>query len=197
MRAFISHNKADRLTARLLAVAIVEQGGDVWFDEWSLRPGDSITGGIEGGLSSADTFILLWSASAQQSHWVGTEIRAYIHRRVENRSLRIVPVMLDETPLPVLIADYKGFRLTEDMSLTEIAAELLEQPVDQEIARILQTRLLELLGDKYQGHDPLPYVVCPECGSPDLHRSSAYSIHGHYVSIECKQCHWSEGGEVP
>lgn len=32
---------------------LVEQGVDVWFDEWELRPGDSIVGGIEEGLSNA------------------------------------------------------------------------------------------------------------------------------------------------
>ena len=34
MRAFISHNKADKLLARTLATLLTEQGESVWFDEW-------------------------------------------------------------------------------------------------------------------------------------------------------------------
>ena len=41
MRIFISHNKADLITARAIALLLVEQGLDVWFDEWEIRPGDS------------------------------------------------------------------------------------------------------------------------------------------------------------
>lgn len=39
MRAFISHNKADKATARLIAMSLIEHGEDVWFDEWEIRPG--------------------------------------------------------------------------------------------------------------------------------------------------------------
>jgi hypothetical protein len=46
VRAFISHNKADADTARLFAMTLTEQGVSVWFDEWDLRPGDSIPDGI-------------------------------------------------------------------------------------------------------------------------------------------------------
>jgi len=61
MNVFISHNKSDKETARFLAIALVEQGANVWFDEWKIRPGDSITGGIEVGLSTADIFVLVWT----------------------------------------------------------------------------------------------------------------------------------------
>src|SRR5258708_17867989 len=84
MLAFISHNKADKTTARLLAVELVQTGMNVWFDEWNLRPGDSIIGGIEKGLSGCDVFVLIWSRSAQKSNWVDTEVRAVLNRRVGN-----------------------------------------------------------------------------------------------------------------
>lgn len=32
MKAFISHNRADKASARALATLLVEQGEDVWFD---------------------------------------------------------------------------------------------------------------------------------------------------------------------
>lgn len=65
MLVFVSHNKSDKATARLLASALVETGVNVWFDEWSLRPGDSIVGGIENGLAECDVFVLIWSQHCQ------------------------------------------------------------------------------------------------------------------------------------
>jgi hypothetical protein len=89
---------------------LVAQGEDVWFDEWEIRPGQSLTGGIEEGLAGSDAFILVWSGAAHASRWVGTELRAYIRRRVDDNSLLVIPLMLDRTPLPVLVADFQTAR---------------------------------------------------------------------------------------
>jgi len=67
MQVFISHNKADADTARLFATALIDQGVGVWFDEWDLRPGDSILTGIGRGLADAEVFVLFWSAQAAAS----------------------------------------------------------------------------------------------------------------------------------
>jgi TIR domain len=91
------HNAADKDLARLLAEAFDLLEVDAWFDEWKIRPGDSIAGGIEEGLSTADVFLLLWSEASAGSNWVGAEVNAYLHRRVADETLRIVPVILDET----------------------------------------------------------------------------------------------------
>ena len=144
MNAFISHNTADKDMARLLAIALVEQDVNVWFDEWAIRPADSITGGIEKGLSEADIFVLVWSANTKTSNWVGSEISAYIRRRVDNQTLRIVPVMIDGTPLPTLVADYRGFTVTGGTKMEDIAAEIIGKPSDIEIARRLQVKLIDL-----------------------------------------------------
>jgi hypothetical protein len=91
VKAFISHNSADKEFARLVAIQLVEQGIDVWFDEWRVQPGDSITGGIQSGIAGCDAFILVWSINAQQSNWVDTELRAAVRRRAGDTSLRIIP----------------------------------------------------------------------------------------------------------
>ena len=193
MNAFISHNIADKNTARLLAIALVEQGINVWFDEWAIRPGDSITGGIEKGLSEADIFVLVWSTNAKTSNWVGTEISAYVRRRVDNRTLRIVPIMIDDTHLPTLVADYKGFSISRETKMEDIAAEITGKPSDVEIARLLQNRLLDLTLEHSHG-DPLPYLVCPECGSTELKRSEQwdYKRDDHYYIIQCEKCKWND-----
>ena len=194
MKVFISHNKADKEMARLFAIALVEQGVDVWFDEWQIKPGDSIMGGIEHGISDCDVFVLVWSSSASQSNWVGTELRAYLRRRVDNDSLRIIPVMADETPLPSLVADYKGFVLTPSIKLEQIASEITGRPTDLEIARRLQARLIEMMKTKASKGDPLPIIVCPLCASPKLKRfqTTDYERDQNYYCVECENCKWLE-----
>lgn len=198
MNVFLSHNSSDKMPARLLAVALVEQGVNVWFDEWAIRPGDSITGGIETGLLDAGVFVLVWSISAKKSNWVDTEVRAYLRRRVDDKSLRIIPVIIDDTPLPALVADYKGFRITEHTTMEDIAAEITGRPSDTEIARMLQTKLLDLIRDRASSGDPLPFLVCPQCGSSDLKRSEQtdYKRDRSYYIIECNKCRWMDWSEM-
>ncbi len=194
---FISHNKKQKARARMLAMALVENGSSVWFDEWNLRPGDSLTGGIEEGLSNADVFVLLWSKDAARSNWVGTEVRAYLRRRVDDSSLRIVPVMVDDTPLPTLVADYKGYAAPTPRSLGKIAAAISGNTSEAKLVKRLKERLYELTIDENAKNDPLPYKRCPDCGSARLERKSATDPRRDdmYYFISCKECDWGDSSE--
>lgn len=198
MFVFISYNKADKFQARLLATALAEQGASVWFDAWEIRPGDSILGGIENGLAIADVFALLWSKNSAKSKWVGTELRAYLRRRIDDDSLRIIPLMLDKTPLPSLVADYRGFNLEDPKSFNEIVQEIVGFSPDTELAKVLQARLLELVQGKSTLIDPLPYFVCPKCGPTSLERQQAWDRErdDRYLLIQCKVCGWNDGTEL-
>lgn len=196
LKVFISHNKADKISSRLLAIALIEQGIGVWFDEWEIRPGDSIVGGLESGISSSDVFVLFWSIDASKSNWVGTEVRAYLTRRVTDTSLRIVPILLDGTPLPALVAEFKGF-VWQETTPEQIATEISGNKGDREVVRLLQNRMIELAWGNSSGGDPLPYFVCPSCGSAKLDRYSTNDARGDsYYCIQCKECSWNDATEV-
>lgn len=194
MRAFISHNKADKTTARALATLLVAQGVDVWFDEWEIKPGQSLTGGIEEGLAGSDAFILVWSGLAHASKWVGTEVRAYVRRRVDDETLLVIPIIVDDTALPVLVADYRGFDLSNGtITLEQVAEQIAGNPGNVELAQILQTKLNTISREATEG-DPFGVVVCPSCASANLHRHSAtdYARDDVYYLIDCKDCGWSD-----
>jgi ribosomal protein S27AE len=194
MNIFISHNKKQKSQARLLAMALAEHGESVWFDEWTIRPGESLTGGIEEGLTSADVFVLLWSEEAANSNWVRPELRAYIRRRVDDKSLRIIPIMMDETPIPTLVADYRGFTSKSSMSLGTIAAQICGDPTEAELVRRLKERINELTYDDQATGDPLPFERCPECGENEFKRQS-HTDYRHdeiYYVITCNKCGWTE-----
>lgn len=198
MNAFISHNSRDKAQARQLATLLAQQGVNVWFDEWNIRPGESLTGGIEQGLATSDVFVLLWSEGAQQSNWVGTEMRAYIRQRVDDDSLRIVPVMLDDTPLPVLVADYRGFNVSSgECSMEDIATELTGNQTDRALAALLQRRLNEVTRGSVDADGMFGILVCPSCGGDDFKRSQTidYQRDDTYYIIECNECGWGDWTE--
>jgi hypothetical protein len=174
MLVFVSYNCRDKVDARLVAGALAKHGASVWFDEWNIRPGESIAEGIEGGLANSDVFLLIWSQRAAESRWVGSEFRAYLHRRVADASLRIVPVMLDETALPLLVADYLGFKISDSADFEKVAAGIVGETEDRELAQLLQARLWELSTGKVPEGSPHKYLVCPQCGSPNLHHKAHY-----------------------
>jgi len=194
MKVFVSHNKADKATARALATLLVEQGIDVWFDEWEIEPGQSIVGGIEEGLTRSNVFVLVWSGNAQKSNWVGAELRAFIRKRIDDAGLRIIPLMADGTELPALVADYRGFDLSSGMKLEEVVAAMTGHPRDVEVAKTLQRKLIELTRRNAHERDPLPHLVCPSCGSEKLKRGSAtdYAHDDTYYTIECQECGWGD-----
>jgi hypothetical protein len=190
MKAFISHNAADKETARLLASRLVERGVDVWFDEWQLRPGDSITGGIETGIGECAAFVILWSSSAKASRWVGTELRAALRRRVDDEALRVIPILIDDTPLPTLVADYRGFQLRTLSDLTSIAREIAGDSDEADSARRLQKRLLELALCEFPADDPITAGFCPRCASTQLAARiiDDSTFDDHYYQITCGVC---------
>ena len=191
MQTFISHNRANKADARLLAAALVEQGVGVWLDEWEIRPGDSIVTGIESGLESADLLVLFWSAAAAQSEWVGTELRAYIRRRIDEQSLRIVPILCDDTPLPTLVAEYRGFRISSPDDYQAIAETIAGKKAGKEVAGLLQRRLWELAKDKIPEGSPHKYVVCPQCGSDKIEHGAHFDGYKERINywawcLDCK-----------
>lgn len=105
--------------------------------------------------------------------------------------------MLDNTPLPILVADYKGFVVTSDTELTQVAHELTGRPNDLQIAARLQARLLELTPSAQQPWNLWEYRVCPRCGSPNLQagESTDYERDDIYDTIRCEDCGWHEANE--
>lgn len=72
--AFLCHASEDKELASGLAVGLVAAGIDTFFDEWSIRTGDSIRRRIEEGLGSCTHFIVLLTERSIEKAWVNAEI---------------------------------------------------------------------------------------------------------------------------
>lgn len=115
-----------------------------------------------------------------------------------DKALRLVPVLTDETPLPILIAEYKGFNLSSVPDLRHIAGEIAEVSNVRDIAQMLQRRLHELAKSELAPDNPIRVVVCPECASKNLSIERSYdhySEHDVYF-VMCQDCPWGTARKV-
>jgi len=77
---FLSHSSKDKSVVRELAERLRDDGVHVWFDEWEIRPGDSIPVKIEQGIQESRTLVLCMSKNAFASDWVTLERQSVLFR---------------------------------------------------------------------------------------------------------------------
>lgn len=77
---FLSHSAKDKAIVRTVAERLKANGLRVWFDEWEIRPGDSIPAKIEEGLEHSRVLVLCMSAHAFGSEWAQLEAGTFRFR---------------------------------------------------------------------------------------------------------------------
>jgi hypothetical protein len=196
---FLSYNADDKAYVRRLAAALKLTGAQVWFAEWTIRPGDSITGAIQDGLSGSGTFVLVWSDAASRSRWVKTEMEAAVDRWIREDSCRLVPVRLDSTPLPPLLRSVRYIDGSNGDHI-QVARELLG--IESEKAfRIAVQEFITEAGLEFREFSGVGVLVaCPRCGET-LDKLEGYQAtdeerDDRYVGVRCTACGWEAGSEV-
>ncbi len=99
---FISHSSADKDSVEELAKKLAENGIEPWYAGWEIGPGDSIVQKINEGLENCDVFVIVVSENSVHSQWVKEELSSAVIRRIEHQA-RIIPVRLDDAPVPSVI----------------------------------------------------------------------------------------------
>lgn len=98
---FVSHANADkkRFVDRF-ANALRAKGLDVWYDSWSLRPGEPIWDRVVSAVDKSVFMILVLSRQSLNSPWVAEETRV---AQLSNLThVKIVPILLDRIPISCL-----------------------------------------------------------------------------------------------
>jgi hypothetical protein len=103
---FLSHSSIDKPVVRELAQRLKIDGMRVWFDEWEIRPGDSVPAKIEEGLEHSRTLILCMSANAFGSDWTQLEAGTFRFRDPLNHQRRFIPLRLDDAPIKGSLAQF-------------------------------------------------------------------------------------------
>jgi small GTP-binding protein len=103
---FLSHSSKDKPVVRKLAERLKADGLRVWFDEWEIRPGDSIPAKIEDGLERSRMLVLCMSVNAFDSDWAQLEAGTYRFRDPLNKERRFIPLRLDDASIKGSLAQF-------------------------------------------------------------------------------------------
>ena len=103
MSCFLSYSRADGDVADAIALRIEGAGLEVWRDVWDTRAGDEFPEKIVQALERADACVVLISARSVASCWVRFELERVLELREKRPGYRLIPVLVDSTPLPVEI----------------------------------------------------------------------------------------------
>lgn len=195
---FISHNTADKATAREIAMFLTADNVGVWFDEWAISPGDSIVSAVNSALGNCSHLLLLWSQNAARSKWVEREMHSGLGKLLQTGRPRILPLVLDNTPVPSLLSDIMYIKYsggTEDDRRSLITAVVGHAPSDNLIKAIVKKYNEVIIDTNAEG--PFNYKACPSCGCTSLHGTSFLdSKHDRqYYSLNCTECDWSDWTE--
>lgn len=199
MDAFVSHNSADKEVARRLGAHLRLVGVNVWFDEWEVRAGDSLIGKVDEALASVDTVVLIWSENARRSEWVRAEFETAIARAIDDDSCRIIPMRLDDTPLPSLLRRLKWIELRNE-DVTRAVDEIMGYANDQDRLRAIQKTLDEASIEVgyFVGYGLV--VCCPRCGTGldnlEGWSQTDYERDDTYAGVRCQRCGFSDGAEI-
>lgn len=98
---FLCHASEDKPFVSKLATDLRSNGIDVFFDQWSIQPGDSIRQRIDEGLIDCTHFVVVLTDASITKPWVNLEIDAGLVRKLTGRC-RFVPLRrsLDAERLP-------------------------------------------------------------------------------------------------
>lgn len=195
MQTFISHNKEDKNIARQIGIFLTLECESVWFDEWEIAPGDSITLKMNQGLINCSHFILLWSKSASLSNWVRRELFAIISKMIKNGSPKIIPIVLDDTPLPSILEDISYIRFSDDIeeAREKIVSAITGHSPSQNYIKAVVKEYNQVIIDN-ESNEPFRIKACPNCGSVNIIKSEIIDERHDevYYVAKCKDCSWSD-----
>ena len=126
---FISHASEDKEIVGSLADALVDEGLDVWYDEFALDIGDSLRQKIDRGLSKSRVGLVVLSPSFMKKGWTNYELDGIVTRAVTGEQI-LLPIWHNITKEQVVdfspsLAD-KVARSTATHTVEEIATEIAE-----------------------------------------------------------------------
>lgn len=103
---FISYNHKDQqlvdMVVRQLEISFGKN--NIFYDRWSMQPGDSIIGKMNEGLEKYTTFFYFLSSNSLESNMVTREWQSALMSSV-NSGLKFVPIRLDDCNPPAIMKD--------------------------------------------------------------------------------------------
>jgi len=101
---FLSHNSKDKVLVEPIAVRLRNLFGQdlIFYDSWSIQPGDGIIDKMDSGLKYCQYFFLFISRNSLDSKMVKLEWQNALFRAAQGE-LKIIPVRLDTSLIPPIL----------------------------------------------------------------------------------------------
>jgi hypothetical protein len=102
---FLSHTQADKPVVEPVALQLKEIFGqqNVFYDSWSIQPGDGIIDKMNEGLAAPDFVFFFVSAASLSSGMVKIEWQNALYK-ASNGKTRIIPVRVDGAAMPAVLS---------------------------------------------------------------------------------------------
>lgn len=138
---FLSYGNPDKPFVRKLAKDLNKLGITVWFDEWEIMVGDSITGTINDAINKSAFFGAVISEDSVKRPWVQKELQTAMLFQIE-RKIKILPIVLVTSEnIPPFIMDlrYADFRGSYQIGLRDLVLAI--KPSQAGTVKILHKEL--------------------------------------------------------
>lgn len=101
---FLSHNFHDKPLVRQIAETLEQRYGKdkVFYDEWSIQPGDSFIQKMDEGLSGCKYFFFFISENSLKSKMVELEWQSALVKKVRE-NIKFIPVKIDKCIIPQIL----------------------------------------------------------------------------------------------
>lgn len=131
---FVSYHHADAPVVRELVRALKKHEVKVWYDEGSIRVGESFMREIEEALEHSQFFLLIVSPDYLSSQWGSFELGVALGRADSSpKGSHILPVLARSATLPLQLKKYELLDATQ-LSVEQIAAKVAEVVKQEEMA---------------------------------------------------------------
>jgi hypothetical protein len=209
--AFVSHAWEDKETfVRPLVEALGRLGVSLWYDEVSLKLGESLSGSIDRGIGKSRNGVVVVSPAFLQKKWPEAELHALMTRRIEGK-LKLLPIWhnadkLDVAAFSPLLADLWALptvgRTAQDVAialLAEIRPDLYESMGRSQLERLATGEAFEELEKELRDlREKVSDLVCPTCEAPLVERIVARDdTDPNQMDIDVFECGYVRGGYYP
>jgi hypothetical protein len=206
---FVSHASEDKDSlVRPLAAALTSIGVSVWYDEFSLSPGDSISRSIDKGIGGSRYGLVVLSPAFIGKSWPEYELRGLVSREIAEDAL-IIPVWhgvtVDEVRSFSAPLSDKLAVVTDGKEAIDVALQILKvvrpdlynaHPRVELVRRASGEAMAELQGEIEDLRERLEPFECSTCGAPLSHTAMITHEYGDDI-IRTFVCGYEEGGRRP
>jgi TIR domain len=158
VKVFISHSNKDKEAVRRLVSALRTKKVDVWIDEEEISVGDSISKGIQKGLTESN-YVCIWlTKDSVESGWVQKEWESKISEEVISHKTIILPLLAEDCNVPLFLCDkrYADFRHSFTHGFNELLQAIgrKEKPSNLKVSSYTS----EFLRDLERVAIPIPHL---------------------------------------